>query len=95
MFSPNLCDDQHDEQADEESGALKITPAERHGDGVAAGLAQRRRGDLDDPEDEGDFGDLAQRFLFQCVIHWRVRPCCRAYHRSKRGDLRRCGLVAY
>jgi hypothetical protein len=32
MFSPNLCDDQHDEQADEESGALKITPAERHGE---------------------------------------------------------------
>jgi len=31
-----------------------------HGHRVAAGFAQRGRGDLDDPEEQGDLGDLAQ-----------------------------------
>jgi hypothetical protein len=56
----DLRDDQHDKQAEEQGGAGEIAPVERHGDGVAAGLAQRRRGDLDDPEAKGNFGDLAQ-----------------------------------
>ena len=47
--------------AEKERGAGEIAPIERHGDGVAAGLAQRRGGDLDDPEAEGDFGNLARR----------------------------------
>jgi len=53
--------DQRDEQAEEQRRSGQITPIERHRHGIAAGFAERRRGDLDDPEPEGDGRYLAHR----------------------------------
>jgi hypothetical protein len=66
---------QGDQQRDKQRRAGKVTPIQRHGHRVAAGFAKRRGGDLDDPENERDFGNLAcvsfsrdchKTFLFQC-----------------------------
>jgi hypothetical protein len=51
------------------SGADKIAPVQGHGDAVAAGLAQDSGRDLDDPENEGDFGDLATDLVMGRAIH--------------------------
>src|SRR5204863_6300079 len=57
----NLRGDQRDEQAEEQRRSGQIAPIERHRHGIAAGFAERRRGDLDDPEPEGDGRYLAHR----------------------------------
>jgi len=49
-----------DEQRQEKRGAEEVAPIQRHGDGVAAGLAERRRRDLDDPEHQRDFGNFTR-----------------------------------
>ena len=41
--------------------ASRVAEIHRHRHGVAAGLAERRREDLDDPEAERDFRNLASR----------------------------------
>jgi hypothetical protein len=46
----------------------------RHGDEVAARLPQGRRGDLDDPEDESDFGDLLKLFSAIALIRHSQMP---------------------
>jgi hypothetical protein len=57
----------HDLQADEdyqgseeESGPGQIAPVERHGDGIAAGFAECRCGDFNNPESERYFGNLVE-----------------------------------
>ncbi len=57
--------DQPDQGHQEQRGSGQIAPIEGHGDGIAAGLAQGGCGDLDDPEHQGDFGNLAQGGLTQ------------------------------
>jgi len=55
-----LAADGSDEKRQEDARADRVTEIERHRHGVAAGLAERRRRDLDDPEDQGDLGDFAR-----------------------------------
>ena len=52
--------DQHHQRHHKQHGAGEIAPLQRHGDSIAAGLAQRGGGDLDDPEYERDLGNLAE-----------------------------------
>jgi hypothetical protein len=42
-------------------GANQVAEIHRHRDRIAAGLAQGGAEDLDDPEDESDFGNLAKQ----------------------------------
>jgi hypothetical protein len=77
VFREYLRDDQNDEQAEEKSGAGEIAPVECHRDGVAAGFTECCRGDLDNPEDKRDFGDLAEDRLFPRLLHFHCLPSLR------------------
>lgn len=68
FLRPNLQDDQHKQEREEQRRSGEVSPIQCHGHGIAAGLAQRRRRDLDDPEDQCDFGNLA-RGSFKCTCH--------------------------
>ena len=59
LFRENLPDDEDDEGCEEYRRSDQVAPAEGHRDRVTPGLAECRGGDLDDPEDDGDFGNLA------------------------------------
>jgi hypothetical protein len=48
----DLQDDQRGQERKEQRAAGQVAPAERHGHGVATGLAERGGGNLDDPEAE-------------------------------------------
>ena len=71
----DLRDHQCDQCAEEKSGAGQIAPAECHRYRIAAGLSQRRGGDLDNPEEQGDFRHLAPGTMRHSVMHafasWR------------------------
>ncbi len=69
FFRHDLGDYQRNQQAEEQRGPGQIAPVERHRHRVAAGFAEGRCGDLDDPEGERDFGDLAQRCLPVGLVH--------------------------
>ena len=60
FFRRNLQADEQHQGCEEQSSPGQIAPVERHGDGIAAGLAQRRCRDFDDPESERDFGNLVE-----------------------------------
>jgi hypothetical protein len=64
----NLGNDEQNQRGEEQRGAVEIAPVQRHGDGVAAGLAQCRCRDFDDPEDEGDLGNLVRRFGHLAIL---------------------------
>ncbi len=60
--APPCCDlraDQDGKHHEEDRAPERVAQAHRHRDRVATGLAQRRRGHLDDPEQPGDFRNLA------------------------------------
>jgi hypothetical protein len=54
--------DQQHQCGEEQRGPGQIAPVQHHGDGVATGLAESRRRDLDDPEGKRDLGNLVERF---------------------------------
>jgi len=62
----DLRDHRGDENADEDEAADGVAEIHRHRNGVAAGFAKRGRDDLDDPEYQRDFRDLAS---FDLLIH--------------------------
>jgi hypothetical protein len=55
--------------ATKEERSGQISPIQRHGHGIAAGLAQRRCGDFYYPENERDLGDFAQRIFGNFDAH--------------------------
>jgi hypothetical protein len=59
FLGSDLSGDQRNKDCRKDHGADEIAEIQRHRDGVAAGLAERGRGDLDDPEAERDFRDFA------------------------------------
>jgi hypothetical protein len=59
----DLPDDEHDKQRKENGRSNEVTPIQRHRDGVAEGLSERRCRDLDYPEDKCDFGNFAPMLL--------------------------------
>jgi hypothetical protein len=67
----NLRDDRDHKNADEDKAADRVPEIQRHGSGIAAGFAERRREDLDGPEYQRDFRNLAS---FVALIHADV-PC--------------------
>jgi hypothetical protein len=68
FLRPDLGDDAGHEDDQEDQRRDQVSQVHRHGDSVAAGLAQGSREDLDDPESQRDRGDLyEQRFFF--VVH--------------------------
>jgi len=75
----DLENDKHDQQREKQRGAEKVAPVHGHGDGIAAGLAQRRCGNFYDPENEGNFGNFARHLLqfhhtfLLCAFHSRSR----------------------
>src|SRR5262245_45580318 len=67
------------------SAAVKFPPPldnRDHGNGIAAGFAQCRRCDLDDPEDESDLRDLTES-LATCCPGWLAQHGC--FLSAKRG----------
>ena len=60
----DLPDNEHDQQREEYRRADEIAPVQCHRNRVAAGLAERRRGDLDYPEGERDFGNFIGRAFY-------------------------------
>ena len=63
----DLGDDKGNEKRGEDGRADEIAKVHGHGDSVAAGLAERGGGDLDDPENERDFRHLAHDFVGRAV----------------------------
>jgi hypothetical protein len=59
-FRRDLAGREQDECGGKDQRAGEVSETERHRQGVAPGLAQRGRCDLDDPEAECDFWDLAR-----------------------------------
>jgi hypothetical protein len=59
FLGSDLSGDQRNKDCRKDRGADEISEIQRHRDGVAAGLAERGRGDLNDPEAERDFRDFA------------------------------------
>ena len=59
-FRSDLSRDRDHEQGEENGGAEGVAQVHRHGKCIPTRLAQRRRGHLDDPKGQGDFGNLAQ-----------------------------------
>jgi hypothetical protein len=68
LLRNNLCGNERDERHKKQERSSQISPVERHGHGIAAGLAQRRCGDFYDPENERDLGNFAER-IFGGSIH--------------------------
>jgi hypothetical protein len=60
--------------------SIQVAEIHRHGHGVTAGLAERRREYLDDPECQGDFGNFTgavdEHRLFGMLIHAASLPSC-------------------
>jgi hypothetical protein len=56
-------------QTEELGRYVEISPLKRHGNRVAAGLAQRCCGYFDAPEDKGDFRDFAELTILGPVIN--------------------------
>ena len=56
-------------------GADQVAEIHRHGHGVAAGLAERRREDLDDPEYQRDFRNLGW-VLDERRLFGNIDSCC-------------------
>ena len=56
----DLTPDQQGQHGHEDAGPGQIAQLHRHGDGVTRRLTQGGGQDLDDPEAEGDGGNLAQ-----------------------------------
>ena len=65
----NLQRDKNDKRSEKQGRPGEIAPVQGHRDGIAARLAKRRRGDLDDPEDKRDSGHLARRQRRACLCH--------------------------
>ena len=63
MLGSDLPACQDDEKSGGYGGTQQVAHIHRHGDRVAAGLAQRSRGNLDDPEGKGNFRYLAEAFF--------------------------------
>ena len=71
---------QYDQRPKKNCRSDEIAPVQRHRDGVAACFTERRGSNLDDPEDESDFGDFCQGvawhlglvschgFTFSCIL---------------------------
>jgi hypothetical protein len=72
----DLRDHQRNQQGEKDECADQIAPIERHGDGIAAGLAERRRRDLDHPERERDLRNLAQHRLARRMSHADLHLFC-------------------
>ena len=68
----DLCEHERDEQREEYRRTSEIPPVQRHGHGIATGLSEGCGRDLDDPEDHGDFGHLAQRGPTRLDRSWRI-----------------------
>src|SRR4051812_26766602 len=67
---PDLENDGADEDPGKDPGPDQVAQIHGHRDRVAAGLAEGCGGDLDDPEEEGDLGDLALRpFAAAVQVH--------------------------
>ena len=64
-----------EENHEEDARGDQVTEVHRHRQRVAAGLAERGGGDLDDPEQQGDFrqpcsrSDLSVVIAFSVLIH--------------------------
>ena len=63
LLRGDLRQDRNDKSDRENSGANQIAQMHRHRNRVPAGLPQRGRGNLDDPEDQRDLRNLAQALL--------------------------------
>ena len=59
-FCPELREDGNPEEAEENHRAERIAEFHRHGQSIAAGLAKRGGSNLDDPERQSDFRNLAR-----------------------------------
>jgi hypothetical protein len=92
LFRNDLRGHQRDQRNKEQQAAGKIPPVQCHRDGVAAGFAQSRGGDLDDPEDQRDFRHFAQDFVFGCFT--RICRCCALSRMSRINTARARGFVA-
>ena len=66
FFAEICADDRDHEDADEDEAADGVAEVHRHRNGIAAGFAKRRCKDLDDPEYQRDFRNLA---AFDILIH--------------------------
>ena len=79
MKSPgmNLSNNCNKKDCEKNRGADQIAEIHRHCDCIAPGFAERGAKDLNDPEDNRDFGNLTQRVL---AIH--IGIFCRKWHFS-------------
>jgi len=59
LLRADLDENQHKQRGQEDEGAGQVAEIHGHRDRVATGFTKRRGEDLDDPEAEGDGGDLA------------------------------------
>src|ERR1700722_19915332 len=62
FFRFNLRKNKNEKENGENSRAQQIAQVHGHRDSIAAGLAQSRRGDFDEPKNERDFRDFAGKF---------------------------------
>ena len=60
FFRFDLRKDETEKQRRKNDGAQQVAEVQRHGDGVAAGFAERGGGDFDEPKNERDGGNFAQ-----------------------------------
>ena len=73
-FRRDLQDDEDEQQRKKQRRADEIAPIQRHRDGVAAGLAECRRGDFYDPEDKRDLGNFGRVAIYR--IRHLVQNSC-------------------
>src|SRR4029077_7292796 len=63
-----LCTQEQDQRRSEDHRAYEVAKPQGHRHGVTTDLAERGRKNLDDPEAERDFRNLAQH-LIACLFH--------------------------
>src|SRR6185437_2493508 len=62
---------QYDQRPKKNCLSDEVAPVQRHRDGVAACFTERRGSNLDDPEDESDFGDFCQGVAWHLgLVSW-------------------------
>ena len=59
LFGPDLRAHGHQKNYGKNPGPHQVTKIHRHRDQIPARFSKRGRGNLDDPEQQGDFGNLA------------------------------------
>jgi hypothetical protein len=69
----DLPDDERNQQRKENGRSDEVAQIQRHRDGAAEGLSKRCSGDLNDPENERDFGNFASLLLSR-IYDWQYCP---------------------